>query len=89
MKKTSLSGLKKEIREQRKLLMELAEVFHTHVRTDIAPDAALPAARRLLRKLKVSSASAPTIESAPTSAIEAPASAPTIPTATPGTPSKT
>lgn len=48
--------LTREVRALRGLVVELAEALYTHTRTDIAPDAALPKMRSLVRRLRKSGA---------------------------------
>jgi hypothetical protein len=43
--------LRREVKELRALVRRLARALYTHTRTDIAPDAALPAMRRIVREL--------------------------------------
>jgi hypothetical protein len=43
--------LRREVRQLRRLIVRLARVLHTHMRTDIAPDAGLPAMRKLLDEI--------------------------------------
>jgi len=43
--------LRAELRQLRAELRELAAIVHTHVRTDLPPDACLPAMRRFRKKL--------------------------------------
>jgi hypothetical protein len=47
-----VDALKARVQQLEGELLSLAEMFHTHVRTDIAPDAALPAAKRFVKKLQ-------------------------------------
>lgn len=51
-RRTNLAALLREVREQRRLLTELAKVLHTHVRTDLPPDACLPRMGRLLKRIR-------------------------------------
>jgi hypothetical protein len=37
-----IESLEAEVRDQRRLIIMLAKALHTHTRTDMAPDAALP-----------------------------------------------
>jgi hypothetical protein len=43
--------LRREVRDLRALVIKLARALYKHTRTDIAPDAALPAMRRIVRDL--------------------------------------
>lgn len=43
--------LRAEVKRQRAWLTRLARALHTHTRTDLAPDAALPAMRKLVEEL--------------------------------------
>jgi len=44
--------LRREVRELRRLLTRLACAVEKHTRTDLAPDAALPAMRALVAELR-------------------------------------
>lgn len=44
--------LKKKIRRQARLLHRLGKAVLLHMRTDVAPDAALPGMRKLVSKLE-------------------------------------
>lgn len=50
--KQRIAELTREVKAQRRLLVELARTVHTHVRTDLPPDACLPRMSRLLAKIK-------------------------------------
>lgn len=49
--KDELASLRREVSRQRAWIEELASALHTHARTDLAPDTALPALRELVRKI--------------------------------------
>lgn len=49
--KQKVAALEREVRRQRAWITRLARALCTHTRTDLAPDAALPAMRRLVREL--------------------------------------
>lgn len=44
--------LEREVKRQRAWIRTLARALYTHTRTDLAPDAALPAMRRLVRDIE-------------------------------------
>jgi hypothetical protein len=44
--------LRREVKELRRLTIKLARALYKHTRTDIAPDAALPEMRRIVRDLQ-------------------------------------
>lgn len=46
-----MSKLRAEVRQQRRFLADLARTLHTHVRTDLPPDACLPRMGKLLKKI--------------------------------------
>jgi hypothetical protein len=46
-------ALRAEVIALRKAVRRLAKLFYTHARTDLAPDACLPATKALLRDLGV------------------------------------
>lgn len=50
-KDRALADLRREVRANRRLLARLAKVLHTHMRTDLAPDAGLPAMQSLLDEI--------------------------------------
>lgn len=47
-----IKKLKREVRFLRKFLVRLTDAVYTHTRTDIAPDAALPAMRRMRDEIR-------------------------------------
>lgn len=49
---TEIAQLRKEVRYLRGFLARITQALYTHTRTDIAPDAALPAMRRMLAEIK-------------------------------------
>lgn len=49
--KQQIAALKREVKRQRAWLTKLAKAVYTHTRTDLAPDAALPAMRKLVGEL--------------------------------------
>lgn len=44
--------LRREVKQLRGLVIKLARALYKHTRTDIAPDAALPAMRRIVRDIE-------------------------------------
>ena len=44
--------LRREWRELRRFVARLTQALYTHTRTDIAPDAALPAMRKMLAEIR-------------------------------------
>lgn len=44
--------LGREVKELRSFVARLTQAVYTHTRTDIAPDAALPAMRKMLAEIK-------------------------------------
>lgn len=52
MPKHEAAELRKELRAQRALIRRLARALYTHARTDLAPDAALPSLRRLIKDIE-------------------------------------
>lgn len=44
--------LRAEVRYLREFIARLTQAVYTHTRTDIAPDAALPAMRKMLAEIK-------------------------------------
>jgi hypothetical protein len=48
---TEVAELRRELRYLRRFVARLTKALYTHTRTDIAPDAALPAMRRLLAEI--------------------------------------
>lgn len=50
--KQELAALRRKVKEQGAWLRRLARAFVTHVRTDLAPDAALPAAKALALEIE-------------------------------------
>lgn len=49
--RAAVAALRREVHRQRRLLIELARTLHTHVRTDLPPDACLPRMGRLLARI--------------------------------------
>ena len=52
MKRKERKRLKKKLRRQARLLHQLGKAVLLHMRTDVAPDAALPGMRKLVSKLE-------------------------------------
>jgi len=50
--KGEVAQLRREVRALRSLVTRLARALYTHTRTDIAPDAALPAMKRIVDELR-------------------------------------
>lgn len=48
----TIAKLAREVRRQRSLIARLAKALYTHTRTDLAPDAALPAMRKLVKETR-------------------------------------
>jgi hypothetical protein len=48
----AMARLRAQVKRQGRLLVELARVLHTHVRTDLPPDACLPRMGRLLKRIR-------------------------------------
>lgn len=48
-----LTELRRELRRHRIWLVKLATALYTHARTDLAPDAALPALRELVGEMRM------------------------------------
>lgn len=49
---SEIAELRREVRYLRKFVARLTQAVYTHTRTDIAPDAALPAMRKMLREIR-------------------------------------
>jgi hypothetical protein len=48
----AMAAMRREVRDTRQMLVELARVVHTHVRTDLPPDACLPRMTRLRARIE-------------------------------------
>ena len=53
MKRSEVAELRAEVRYLRKFVARLTQAIYTHTRTDIAPDAALPAMRKMIAEIRV------------------------------------
>lgn len=51
-KRVKRARMKRELHRLAKNMRKLAEALYKHARTDLAPDAALPELKRLVKKLR-------------------------------------
>jgi hypothetical protein len=50
-RESETASLRRELRQLRAFVARLTRALYTHTRTDIAPDAALPAMKRMVREI--------------------------------------